>query len=111
VDTARQILRYSIPGSLCIMTAIIVVSVTQVAAGYTLTAINPALKLETTAALIAASVPVGFVLYQMYYSAYGPFVRRRDGRVSYVTRDRGADVFQAPARPTQSVAGCVRRAT
>lgn len=40
--------------------------------------------------LIAASLPIGFLLYQMYYVEYSPFSRL----TGYVRRDRGADILR-----------------
>lgn len=100
MDTARQILRYSIPGSLCLITAVAVVFIMQVAAAFDVTAISPATKVETTIAMVAASVPVGFLIYQVYYASYGPLVPYRwlvfwtRTPATYITRDRGADIFR-----------------
>lgn len=80
------------------ITGIVVVFVLQIGMRLSVAEINPVTKPQTTLAAIAASVPVGFLLYQMYYATYGPtliifrFLHPWDRRTR-VSRDRGAEIL------------------
>ncbi|MDP2712516.1 MAG: hypothetical protein Q8O56_14975 [Solirubrobacteraceae bacterium] len=89
VDPARQVIRYTVPGGLAVLFAVATYATFRVLWGVTLTEIEALTRVTTSVTAIAASVPVGFVIYQVYYWSYSPLVRRR-----YVTRDRGAEVLK-----------------
>lgn len=89
MDTARQILRYSIPGTVFIFAVLCAQSIMRVAWG---DPVDKVLSVEGTSSVVAAlaaSVPIGFLIYQLYYGGYRP--RKFIGRLP--TLDRGAVVL------------------
>lgn len=94
MDTARQVVRWSIPGWVFLLMLAVLQAITWLIQGSTaamiLAAGAPLLTPAGVAAVITAGVPLGFILYQIYYSWYGkvlPF--------GFVNRDRGAEILLA----------------
>jgi hypothetical protein len=101
VDAARQILRFSIPGSLLLLQAIACYFIFRRCQGVGFTAASAPLK-ENIGAVVAvlAAIPIGFVVYQAYYFSYRPLVRtglaRWGGR--FVRADRGYRILSSLER-------------
>lgn len=94
MDTARQVVRWSIPGWVFLLVLAVLQTVTWLIQGRSLPSILqrgiPLLTPAAVAAVLTAGVPLGFILYQIYYSWYGkvlPF--------GFVNRDRGASILSA----------------
>jgi hypothetical protein len=94
MDTARQVVRWSIPGWVFLFVLALLQATTWFVEGNSpssiLQAEAPLLTPAAIAAVVTAGVPLGFILYQIYYSWYGkvlPF--------GFVNRDRGADILLA----------------
>ena len=92
MDTARQVVRWSIPGWVFLFVLALLQATTWLVEGNSpngiLQAEAPFLTPAAIAAVVTAGVPLGFILYQIYYSWYGkvlPF--------GFVNRDRGADIL------------------
>jgi hypothetical protein len=96
MDAARQVLRFSIPGSLLLLLSTALVVVGRLIQGEHLANIAAALGEDMAAVVaIASAIPVGFLVYQIYYLGVRPFVwlrfhpwQRRWPRI-----DRGARVL------------------
>jgi hypothetical protein len=88
MDSSRQILRYSIPGSVMLLVALLGGVFGELFSGRKLTAIATNATSGLVLGLVGLSVPLGFLLYQIYYFNYSPFtfVRRP-------TSDRGGEVL------------------
>lgn len=95
MDSARQIIRFSIPGSILILVALFDYVFFRVALGGTIGDVQSLQKLTTGIGLIAASVPFGFIVYQFYYWRYGPIKQWRFWPLkgSFVTYDRGGQII------------------
>lgn len=94
MDTARQVVRWSIPGWVFLLMLAVLQALTWLIQGSStamiLSAGAPLLTPAGVAAVVTAGVPLGFILYQIYYSWYGkvlPF--------GFVNRDRGAEILLA----------------
>lgn len=96
MDTARQVLRFSIPGSLLILWAIACFLIFRRAQGVSFLESSTLIR-DNIGALVAvlATIPIGFVVYQAYYFGYGPVVRvwplPWGGR--FVRLDRGSQIL------------------
>lgn len=96
MDTARQVLRYSIPGSIFLLHGTVCYFIYRHLQGVPFVDSSTTVK-ESSGAIIAilATIPIGFVIYQIYYSTYKPVLRflplKWDGRL--VRRDRGAQIL------------------
>ncbi|MEA2692708.1 MAG: hypothetical protein QOJ16_2095 [Acidobacteriota bacterium] len=93
MDTARQVIRWSIPGWILILAITCLEMVTLLAQGHSLQSIATRTSLHelSTAAValvITAGIPLGFILYQVYYSTYGKVLL-----FHLVNRDRGAEIL------------------
>jgi hypothetical protein len=103
MDTARQILRYSIPGSLLLLHALACYLVFRRFQGASFSEGSNSLR-ENIGALVAilATVPIGFVVYQAYYFSYAPVIEPWPGRWGgkFVRADRGWQVLRSLA-PSQ----------
>jgi hypothetical protein len=88
VEPGSQILRLSIPGSIFVLTGVGTYTFAQVLWGKTLSDVQSLTTLTTSVTAIAASIPIGFLVYQIYYWRYSPFFLRK-----YVTRDHGRDAL------------------
>jgi hypothetical protein len=96
MDASRQVLRFSIPGSLLLLlTAGLIIGV-RLLQGEPLVNIGDALR-ENVAPIVAilASIPVGFVVYQVYHLGVGPIVRLRFTPFDrkWVRVDRGQEIL------------------
>ncbi len=69
MDTARQILRYSIPGSLFILSVAVIQAVLWITWKQPIPSAISDLPTGLVIGLLASSVPIGFILYQLYYAA------------------------------------------
>src|SRR5438045_166360 len=88
MDAARQVVRWSIPGTVYIL----IVGVMQAAfrrGWYGPTHVGLAEGAATALLGLGASLPIGFVIFQIYYSRYRPLVLG----ARYVSRDRGNEVL------------------
>ena len=73
MDSARQVIRWSIPGSLLFVSSTMVFVLIGMGLGESLhTAIAPIEDNLSPAAGIALAIPLGFCVYQGYYWGYGP---------------------------------------
>jgi hypothetical protein len=91
MDSARQVIRWSIPG-LLFFTNLLIFGMLIRIIGLHRTAEDVLDSYNqggaVVAAVIASGIPLGFVLYQVYYSTYGPFTTGGFTRV-----DRGGWFF------------------
>ncbi len=98
MNSARQILRYSIPGSIFLIHAVACYLIYQRIQGIPLVDASLPIR-EGIGGLIAilATIPLGFVLYQTYYFLYQPLIRpwpfRWKGRL--VRNDRGGEILES----------------
>lgn len=88
MEPTSQLIRLSIPGSIFVLAAAATYAFAEVLWGNSLSNVESLTTLTTSITAIAASVPLGFLVYQIYYWRYSPFVI---GDV--VTRDRGRDAL------------------
>lgn len=95
MDTARQVVRWSIPGWTLIFVASTLQLITSLTwsgtpqallASGTLNLISPAM----VALLVTSGIPLGFLVYQVYYYLYGQYFP-----FSIVNRDRGGEILAA----------------
>jgi hypothetical protein len=97
MDTARQILRFSIPGSVLLLHALGCYFLFRGCQGVSFAEASEPVT-ENIGALVAilATVPIGFVVYQAYYLSYTPVVRlwplEWGGRI--VRADRGWQILR-----------------
>jgi len=94
MDTARQVIRWSIPGWVFLFMLALLQILTWLGEGRPVGSIIeigiPFITPGAVAMVVTAGVPLGFILYQVYYSWYGavlPFC--------FVNRDRGAEILLA----------------
>lgn len=89
MDSARQVLRWSIPG-MVFVTVLFAVNISAAAALYGRDPLLALSEVSTSGvvALIFGGVPVGFLLYQLYYASYRSHATFR-GRIVFLRRDRG----------------------
>lgn len=97
MDTARQILRFSIPGSVFLLHAVVCYLIYRRIQGVPFAdASEPIQDNITAVTAVLAAIPVGFLIYQFYYFTYEPVLRflafRWRGR--YVRRDRGGQILR-----------------
>jgi hypothetical protein len=96
MDTARQVLRFSIPGAVLLLNGIVGFLIMRRLQGVPYSE-SLGLMRQNFATLVGvlAVVPVGYLTYQVYHAVYGPTVRpplrRWNGR--YVRLDRGSQVL------------------
>lgn len=75
MDTARQVLRFSIPGSVTLLLVTGFLALGRLLQHDSWEGISGALKDNVSAVVaIFAAIPLGFVIYQIYYSTYRAFV-------------------------------------
>jgi hypothetical protein len=94
MDGARQLVRYSLPGGLFSLLVIMF----QIALHWAWGSFDGTLDvlLDHAVAVLAASIIFGFVIYQVYYAMYGPFIRLPPPfhRLHWArTHDRGGEIF------------------
>jgi hypothetical protein len=99
MDTARQVLRFSIPGSVTLLVAAAYLIFGRLLQGDSWEGIASAMRGNISAAIaIFAAIPLGFIIYQVYYSSYRAFVWPWPWRWSkgdkWVRIDRGAQVLK-----------------
>src|SRR6478735_6636272 len=99
MDTARQVLRFSIPGSVTLMLGTAFLIISRLLQGDSWDGIASAVRGNVSAVIaIFASIPLGFLIYQVYYSTYRAFVWpwpwRWGRRHLWVRVDRGAQVLE-----------------
>lgn len=96
MDTARQILRFSIPGSIFLLHGVVCYLIYRRIQGVPFVEASTPIR-DNVAAVIAvvATIPVGFVIYQLYYFTYEPVLRiwPFPWRGRYVRRDRGGQIL------------------
>lgn len=97
MDTARQILRFSIPGSIFLLHAFVCYLLFRRVQGVEFIDASTPIKENIAAAVaVLATIPVGFVIYQFYFFTYEPVLRiwplPWGGR--FVRRDRGGQILQ-----------------
>jgi hypothetical protein len=96
MDTARQILRFSIPGSIFLLHAAVCYLIYRRIQGVPFVVSSTPIQ-DNVASVIAVltTIPVGFVIYQLYYFTYEPVLRiwplPWGGR--YVRNDRGGQIL------------------
>jgi hypothetical protein len=97
VDTGRQVLRFSIPGSIAVLYAAGLILVGRLAQGDSLHTVTDAVDKNVAGLVVLlASIPLGFLIYQIYYASYKPFVwlwlisRAPDG---WIRLDRGSQIL------------------
>jgi hypothetical protein len=97
VDAARQVVRWSIPGSVFVLFLAIFEFVMVVVRDHSLDAIAQLPEAQKTAvgltAVLISTIPLGFLLYQLYYFRYMRGTLLVFPRVAL--RDRGADILGA----------------
>lgn len=97
MDTARQILRFSIPGSIFLLHAFVCYLLFRRLQGVSFIDASTPVQENIAAALaVLATIPVGFVIYQFYYFSYKPVLRfwpwPWGGR--FVRMDRGGQILK-----------------
>jgi hypothetical protein len=95
MDTARQFLRYSIPGSVFLLWLIGLQIAWNRTLGSSMTQAAAAVSPGVVLAVVAAGIPIGFILYQFYFGRYKPFARSvwTLGILRHPRTDRGAQVL------------------
>lgn len=91
MEPTRQLIRFSIPGSIFVLAAVGTCVFAKLAWGQHGADVDSLATVTVAAAAI--SIPVGFLGYQFYYWGYGPFVVLAPGDI--VTRDRGREALSA----------------
>lgn len=99
MDTARQVLRFSIPGSVTLMLGTAFLVLSRLLQGDSWDGIASAVRGNVSAVVaIFASIPLGFLIYQVYYSSYRAYVWPWPWRwirnETWVRVDRGAQVLK-----------------
>lgn len=103
MDTARQILRFSIPGSIFLLHGVVCYLLYRRIQGVPFVDASTPIRDNIAAVItVVATIPIGFVIYQLYYFRYEPVVRFGvlpwGGR--FVRRDRGGQILST-LEPTQ----------
>ncbi len=99
MDTARQVLRFSIPGSVTLMLILGFIVTGRLLQGDSWEGVGSAIAGNVSAvAVIVAAIPLGFVIYQVYYATYRAVVwpwrpRPLKSGTRWVRIDRGAQVL------------------
>lgn len=76
MDSARQILRFSIPGSIFLLHGAVCYLVYRRFQGVSFVDASSTIQDNVAAVIaVAATIPVGFLVYQLYYFNYGPLLR------------------------------------
>jgi hypothetical protein len=88
MEPTSQLIRLSIPGSIFVLAGGATYAFAEVVWGGTLSEVEALTTLTTSITAIAASVPLGFLVYQIYYWRYSPYVIG-----DFVSRDRGRDAL------------------
>jgi len=88
MERSGQIFRFTVPGALFVLTGVGVYAFARLMWHGHLSHIHSLSTITTSIAAIAASIPIGFLGYQIYYWRYSPFFLRK-----YVTRDKGREAL------------------
>lgn len=76
MDAARQVLRFSIPGAVLLLNGMICFMIYRRIQGVGFDVTSALLRANVEPLVgVLATIPVGFVIYQVYYFNYGPKVR------------------------------------
>jgi hypothetical protein len=95
MDSARQALRWSIPGLIFVLELFAFAAVWQLAGGKNPLSVLDDISSTTALATLLAGIPIGFLLYQLYYRNYRPYGRSVLLLLrSFVRRDRGAEILR-----------------
>jgi hypothetical protein len=97
MNTARQILRFSIPGSIFLLHAVGCYLLSRCFQGISFATASEHIGASVTPIIaVLAAIPVGFVIYQIYYFSYEPVLRIRPlpWRGRLVRRDRGGQILK-----------------
>lgn len=97
MDTARQILRFSIPGSIFLLYGTVCYLLYRRIEGVAFVEASNAIQDNVAAVIaVAATIPVGFLIYQLYYFSYEPVLKVLilPWRGKYVRRDRGGTILR-----------------
>jgi len=94
MDAARQVIRWSIPGWMTFFTIVGFQVIASLVCEYVphqffMTALTATITPAVAAAIFAAAIPLGFLVYQIYYAIYGNLIP-----FSFVNRDRGAEILE-----------------
>lgn len=100
MDTARQVVRWSLPGLLFVLNFVLFHALwlaLRAAAGSPWAFINEA-NAPALIALVAGGLPAGFLFYQFYFANFRPVSRwfgffLRSGRPHYYRADRGGNML------------------
>lgn len=97
MDSARQILRFSIPGSVFLLNGMVCYLLYRRLQGIPFVDASFPIRENVAAAIaVVATIPVGFLIYQLYYFTYDPVLRiwplQWGGR--FVRRDRGGQILR-----------------
>ena len=97
MDSARQVLRFSIPGSVLLLHGLICYLLYQRFQGVAFIDASALIRTNVTALIaVVATIPTGFVVYQLYYFRYVPvlkiWLRPWGGR--FVRMDRGGQILR-----------------
>ena len=110
MDAARQILRFSIPGSVLLLAYFAFFAISRRCQGVHLADSAAGLKMNISPVVgIAATIPIGFLVYQLYYFNYGPVVRfwPFPWGGSLVRMDRGSQVLHRLPKPQRDALSAV----
>jgi hypothetical protein len=110
MGAARQILRYSIPGSIVLLHGIACFLIYRRIQGVSFAASSMVLD-ESIGALVAilAAIPIGFVVYQAYYFSYSPLIRLwpQPWKGRLIRPDRGSEILATLEQPQLDALGAI----
>lgn len=91
MDSARQVIRFGIPGAFAMLWGLSTFVVAGVLRGADVsTALAPISANVSTIVAVAGTVPIGWGCFQIYYALYGPLILGGH----FVRRDRGFEVLE-----------------
>lgn len=102
MDAARQVVRWSIPGWVLLLMLVVMQILTRLSQGRSwddiihsplISGLSPA----AVALIVTAGIPLGFIIYQIYYSWYGRVLV-----FHLVNRDRGAEILLSLPKQTRN---------
>src|SRR5215204_3866505 len=97
MDSARQVLRFSIPGSVLLLHGVVCYLLYERFQGVPLIDASALIQDNITALIaVVATIPTGFVIYQLYYFKYEPVLRIwfLPWRGRLVRTDRGGQILR-----------------
>jgi hypothetical protein len=90
MDSARQVIRWSIPGSVLVLTLAGVYVAMRLYPSFSFAAASEPIKNSLSpVTAVALSVPVGFMCYQLYYWGYSPL-----RLLGFVSANRGWEILE-----------------